>query len=126
MVRRVSFLLSALVPLIATPAFAGTLHTPFTFVGDDQTPSCVISNVDSKEIEVVVSGTSIGGSTRTPISNSCPTPPGTLNAGATCVVQYADSADLSCHFTVKGKVRASAQLTDAAGNLAVAVPATAK
>ena len=125
MTRHLSLKLSVLASLIATPCFAGSLHTTFILVTDGQTPYCVINNVDSKAIEVTVSATSLAGSTRTPVLNNCPTPPSTLNAGAACFTSYASDAVLSCHFTAKGKVRASAQILDA-GNLTQVIPATAK
>jgi hypothetical protein len=125
MTRHLSLELSVLASLIATPCFAGSLHTTFILVTDGQTPYCVINNVDSKPIEVTASATSLAGSTRTPVLDNCPTPPSTLNAGAACFTSYASDATLSCHFTAKGKARASAQLF-AAGDLIQVIPATAK
>jgi hypothetical protein len=118
--------LSVLFSLVAAPAFAGSLHTTFVIVTGDQTPYCVITNVDSKAIEVDASATSLAGSPRTPAGDTCPTPPNTLNAGAACFTNYAENATLSCHFTAKGKVRASMQLFDSGNNLVHVIPATAK
>lgn len=126
MSHRLSLTLSALAALVATPALAGPLHTPFSFVGGSQTPYCIVTNVGTKAIEVDVSATSIGGGLRAPIVNNCPVPPNTLSAGATCFSYYADGATLSCHFTAKGKVRAALQILDGSNNVVDTIPATAK
>jgi hypothetical protein len=126
MTRHLSLKLSVLATLIATPCFAGSLHTTFVLVSDNQTPYCVITNVDSKAIEVETSATSLAGNPRSSVIDNCPTPPNTLNAGAACFTSYAENATLACHFTAKGKVRASMQLFDSANNLLQVIPATAK
>jgi hypothetical protein len=126
MARSLSFASSALFVLVAAPAFAGSLATSFVFVNAGDTPHCIITNVDSKDIEVTASATSLAGTVRTPESNICPTPPSTLNAGASCYTSYIDGADLACRFTAKGKVRASVQILDGSNNVRVAIPATAK
>jgi hypothetical protein len=123
---RLSLTMSVLAAFVAGPAFAASLHTPFSFIGGDHTPYCIITNVDSKEIEVTATATTLAGSPRTPVVDNCPTPPSTLNVGATCFSYYGDGAHLSCHFTAKGKARASLQIIDAGANVVDTIPATVK
>jgi hypothetical protein len=126
MTRRLFVTLSAVSSLVATPAMAGSLFAPFTFVPGSNAPYCIITNADSKPIEVSVSATGFAGNVLTPTSNNCPDAPDTLNPSATCYAVYADSSDLACRFTTKGKARAHTEVLDGSNNVVTTIPATAK
>lgn len=124
MIRRL--LLASVLVSIASPALAGSLHTSFVFITGSNNAYCIITNVNTKPIEVTVSATSFGGSTATPSTNNCPVAPNTLNPGASCYASYNDNISVACSFTAKGKARASMNVISPANELIAVYPATAK
>jgi hypothetical protein len=126
MIRRLLLTSSVLVSIAASPALAGSLHTSFVFITGSNNAYCVITNVNTKPIEVTATASTFAGNTATPSANNCPVPPNTLDAGASCYAVYNDDIDVACNFTAKGKARASMNVLSPANELVAVYPATAK
>jgi hypothetical protein len=126
MIRRLLLSSSALVTIAASPALAGSLHTSFVFITGSNSAYCIITNVNTKPIEVTATASTFAGNTAPPAIANCPVPPNTLNPGASCYSSYNDDVDVACNFTAKGKARASMSVISGTNELVAVYPASAK
>jgi hypothetical protein len=123
--RLLAMIASTTLLVSAAGAQAATLVTP-PAVLDDATAYCMLVNAGTAAIQVTStvrngSGGDAGGGT------SCPTPPATLDPGATCwtMLVMGGQMPVHCRFTSSSsKVRGSLVIRDASGAFTTNVPAT--
>jgi hypothetical protein len=128
MARHPRLLTIATATLLAAAAGtqAATLVTPSAVMPNNASVFCLIVNACTAPIQVTNAvyneiGTDVSAGT------NCPTPPATLDPGATCFTMFASATQtpVYCRFTSSsGTVRGSLVLRDATGTFGTTVPAT--
>ena len=118
------FLALAFILMIAGPAEAGTLRTPLVQANNFQRIECVMTNLGKKPTEISVSGIDESGNARAVQVGDCGA---TLNARASCSVQFDSNEGVFCEFQAKGKFSGSLQvLGPSMLEVRAVVPATRK
>ncbi len=117
----VRWMVAAAVVSCPLVAMAGPLTTPLMPVAGTNSVTCIATNVGTSQAEVTITAKNQFGGTQNVISGSCPNP---LDVGDSCTANYGANVDVWCSFLVKGKVKASINRVDSAGNAISSLLAT--